>query len=419
MKTPVPQVLRRHRSLLAVAGAYLLAALALFLSGCGGGSDYAGVGSGGSGIAEGTVSGFGSVIVDGVEYRDSGIDAATLASLRLGQRVRLVFDADNTAQSIAVLPQLLGPVNVAPNADGWMQVAGQWVRVVQNAADASRSGVTVLGGYTGTGGIATGQDAAAYGSWAFDASKAAFVLVATRIERQTAAADPVLTGGVVQAPLAGVGFHLNSPVGTAVVAEGTADLSAGQVVTVQVDRAALGTTPLHALAMQNNSLGALDLAPYTQVRIGGLASSYDPASRTVTIQGTPVPLAAGLVVDVAGLASGQFVRLDAGPAGNGTLLADASSVRSVTFTSGSTGSGDGINQLKGVLSGVDWTAAVVSFTLRGVTTVASAVAIDPACRAVSAGTAQYVDVQGAALVPGATVVANRVVCSADVPAGSP
>ncbi|MES2187349.1 MAG: hypothetical protein V4505_22555 [Pseudomonadota bacterium] len=417
MKTPVPLVPRRQRPLLAVVGACLLAALALFLSGCGGGSsDYAGVGSGGSGIAEGTVSGFGSVIVDGIEYSDTDIDVATRASLRLGQRVRLVFDANDAAQSIAVLPQLRGPVNAAPDADGWLQVTGQWVRVVQSAADASRSGVTVLGGYTDTGAIVAGQDAAAYGSWAFDASKAAYVLVATRIERQATAADPVLTGGVVSAPLAGIGFHLNAPAGTAVVADGTLNLSAGQVVTVQVARAALGATPLRALAVQNSSLGALDLAAYVQVRIGGLASSYDPASRTVTVQGTPVPLAAGLVVDVAGLASGQFVRLDAGFAGNGLLLVDATAVRPVVAGGGDSG---GINQLKGMLSGVDWTAPVVSFTLRGVTTVASAAAIDPACAAVSSSTAQYVEVQGAALAPGAAVVATRVVCSTDVPAGSP
>ncbi|MEI8159244.1 MAG: hypothetical protein WCH60_20475, partial [Burkholderiales bacterium] len=43
----------------------------LFLFACGGGISVSGVGSGGSGIAQGSVTGFGSVIVNGVEYDDS------------------------------------------------------------------------------------------------------------------------------------------------------------------------------------------------------------------------------------------------------------------------------------------------------------------------------------------------------------
>ena len=57
----------------------------------------AGVGSGGSGVASGTVTGFGSVIVDGVEYDDSGAsrqseDAAgglVNAPVKLGQQVQV------------------------------------------------------------------------------------------------------------------------------------------------------------------------------------------------------------------------------------------------------------------------------------------------------------------------------------------
>ena len=59
--------------LLGARRAVLGAAALMLLAACGGGGsvDVAGVGSGGSGVASGSVTGFGSVIVDGVEYDDS------------------------------------------------------------------------------------------------------------------------------------------------------------------------------------------------------------------------------------------------------------------------------------------------------------------------------------------------------------
>ncbi|MBL8459664.1 MAG: hypothetical protein JNM92_09915, partial [Zoogloea sp.] len=60
-------------ALSAVLSRTVVALVVLIVSACGGGgsTDLAGVGSGGSGVASGSVSGFGSVIVDGVEYDDS------------------------------------------------------------------------------------------------------------------------------------------------------------------------------------------------------------------------------------------------------------------------------------------------------------------------------------------------------------
>ena len=47
-----------------------LVLLTSFLLACGGGISLSGVGSGGSGLAEGSISGFGSVIVNGVVVID-------------------------------------------------------------------------------------------------------------------------------------------------------------------------------------------------------------------------------------------------------------------------------------------------------------------------------------------------------------
>lgn len=139
-------------------GLSLLVAAAL--SACGGGSSTVagGVGTGGTGITWGTVTGFGSVIVDGVEYDDtqasiqqghaSGLDQDTIA--QIGQQVQVTHDGQGHASAIRVTPQLMGPTSVvgttalsvmgqtvtmdatqtvisdAPQAGDWVRVFGQW-----------------------------------------------------------------------------------------------------------------------------------------------------------------------------------------------------------------------------------------------------------------------------------------------------
>jgi hypothetical protein len=305
------------------------------------------------GIAEGTVSGLdgGSVAVDGIDYADGALAPAVVASLRLGQRVRLAFDTGGSARSLAVLPQLRGPVDRAPDDDGWLQVTGQWVRIVLHPADASRSGVTLPGGYGAAAAVQVGQQVEVHGSWVFDTGKNAHVLVATRIE-QRAQGGPVWTGGVVHG-VAQRAFRLNTPAGVLVRADRLPPLSDGQVVAVRLASTALaadaaGLRVLEALEVRSASLGALDLAAYTTVRLGGVADGYDAASRSVRVQGTRLALAP----DVA---------------------------------------------------------------LRGVPVVADGAAIGGTCRRAPSWAALQVVLEGFAPRPGAALVATRVGCSAVVP----
>ena len=108
----------------------------LGLTACGGG-EIAGVGSGGTGIAsvvDGTVSGVGSVFVDGTEYDDSSASVrrdddvsgiTSNADLRIGQRVRLELNSTGKVQTATVLPQLVVPVTQAQDAAGTLRVMGQ------------------------------------------------------------------------------------------------------------------------------------------------------------------------------------------------------------------------------------------------------------------------------------------------------
>lgn len=128
---------------------------ALALHACGGG----GVGTNGTGIIQGgssagTVTGFGSVIVDGVRYDDSQVVAQrdeasgrVAAELQLGQRLELIYNDDGqgnlAAQAVRVAPSLVGPVQSVVPAGLTLKVLGQ---VVQINTDATVGPVTVFGG---------------------------------------------------------------------------------------------------------------------------------------------------------------------------------------------------------------------------------------------------------------------------------
>ncbi len=419
MQTPTPP--HRKGWLYAITMGLAVLVLALLLDACGGGTDVAGVGSGGTGTASGTVSGFGSTIVDGVEYADSNatvqrLDASGVlqnTAVQLGQRVRVVYQAGNTAQTIEVLPQLVGPVTAAPDSSGWMQVLGQWVRVVNTTVDPTRSDPTLLAGYSSTSAIASADAVEVFGAWVWDGSKSAYVLVATRIEKRASMPDPVQFGGVVQG-LSSSGFRLNAATGTLVQATALpTDLANGQVVQVWVASAVSATSPVPASRVLRTETVASDLGSQQSLRLGGLATQYDAATRTVVVQGTAVQLAADVVVDTAALARGEFVSLQVQRVGN-TLVASAATVRSGTVGSSDLG---GTNVLMGVTSGIDWSASSVHFTLRGVDVQAVAAAIGSSCLGVPLASDVSVRVQGSVRVPGQPVTATTVGCNLNVGSG--
>jgi hypothetical protein len=100
----------------------LVAASMLGLSSCGGGTQVAEGGIGGSGISSGSISGFGSVIVNGVEFNTDnarfskdGDTAVTQDNLAIGMVVTIQgkINADGvtgTADSVSYLDLLEGPV---------------------------------------------------------------------------------------------------------------------------------------------------------------------------------------------------------------------------------------------------------------------------------------------------------------------
>ena len=169
-----------------------LGGLAVLASGCGGSGgtgDLAGVGSGGTGAVAfgfGVISGFGSIIVNGIKYDDSKASITDdsgkkreLRELGLGMVVEISGSADEstslgTATSVRILSELKGPVtSVTPNASvpgtGELLVLGTTVRA------------TVATVWQDSSGIAGASANQMVEVWGF-ADRGSNTITATRIE---------------------------------------------------------------------------------------------------------------------------------------------------------------------------------------------------------------------------------------------
>ena len=191
-----------------MAGRIAALTCSLLLS-CGGGTNVAttggGVGTGGTGIVQGSVTGLGSVIVDGVRYDESkaavealpDLRTATplaLADLHVGQSVSLETDASGTVTRVRVRSQLAGPVGTVDAVHASFTVWGQQVTV---NADPGQGPVTVFSGLSSLADLRAGDPVQVYG--ALQPVNGSDVIHATRIERITAGSVPARVTGTVQA----------------------------------------------------------------------------------------------------------------------------------------------------------------------------------------------------------------------------
>lgn len=185
----------RRDALRALGGAGLLVA------GCGG-TELAGVGSGGTGqvatssYASGAITGFGSVIVNGIRWDDAAADVTdefgatrTRPELALGMVVEIQGTADETAGTgvagaIRVLSELRGPIAAIDRPAGRVVVLGTTVQSSAATAWADSTGLASLG---------VGQQVEVWGY----PDREAGVLRATRIEPITAPARPFVLRGPV------------------------------------------------------------------------------------------------------------------------------------------------------------------------------------------------------------------------------
>lgn len=339
----------------------LLGLLALLVPGCGGGVDSGGTGREVSSFATGPISGFGSVVVNGVRYDDSHtsiVDAGGAAlsadSLKLGAAVQIDSDQpvlvagrlQATASRIRVGEEVLGRIDSIDLAQSRLVVIGQSVQ---------RVGLTVLSEdlAAGLAALRVGDIVRVYGQ----TDPAAARIVASRIERLASVPGFSVRGAVASLDRVRRSLRINGlPVSLAGMADSAlpAALADGDVVRIALDNAAVSGT-YSARSVVRDALTLPD-REHVQIegRVGRVSSSTEFTVDGVTVDATGASFPNG----TAGLRAGARVEVE-GRASSGRLLA-----RSVKLESDDSDDDEAI-ELEGTVSALDRLAR--TFVLRGVT----------------------------------------------------
>lgn len=273
---PTRGITRRHGLLLTLMGS------ALALAGCGGGggsaltapTPVAPVTPVAASLANGVITGFGSIIVGGVRYDDSAAsiqddnnDRLTSAALKLGMVVRIKggksandgVSVRAKADSIVVQSELLGPIDSIDTATGTLVVLGQAVKI---------SATTVFEDGLVAADLTAGAVVEIYGF----VDPANNVLSATRVERKPGAKAFKLQGAISSLNAASKTFTL----GSLTIGYLSADLPAslvlanGLVVRVQMATAPLSGTRT-ALKIRKPEYEQEDI---NEVEIEGIVTAY-------------------------------------------------------------------------------------------------------------------------------------------------
>lgn len=315
---PHPQAQRllpggvRRRSLIAGTAA-------LSLASCGGGELFVlipGVGTGGTGIVAGVITGLGSIFVDGRRYDDSQAalecrpdllrtQAVAWSDLHLGQYAYLHVDALGTPMRVRLESQLVGPaVRVAP---GRFTVWGQAVAV---NTDPSAGPVTVFAGLASVDDLAPLDAVQVYGVLQPDPGDASRDLVrATRVERIALEGLPARITGSLRGradawSLAGVPLAMEQVANLAQ----QAPLAAGMAVTVAVPWPDVqGAIPARWTPFALQRVGSPRFVA-DRMRVSGAARLQ---AGTMVVQGVQIDLSqVGIAVAQAALETADYVTVE-------------------------------------------------------------------------------------------------------------
>lgn len=345
--------------------AALLSSLLLVAACGGGGSDDSTTGSStdtgtatATAFTQGTVTGFGSVIVNGVRFDDTGISATDddgqKVALGLGMRVEIdsgsIDTTAGTARAHAMRSGGLvtGPVQGTPDATaGTLTVLGQPVDVTATTVfdDSLAAGLAA---------VADGAVVEVHGL----RDSATGRIVATRIEAKSAATVYKLRGTVSALDSTAKTFSIGgAAISYAAVTTVPTTLADGVTVRVLLATAAVSGV------WQAQSLGGKAATTTTttaaQAHVRGVITAFTSAT-AFSVDGIPVDASAATFPDGStGLALGVQVEVK-GTLTNGTLVATE-----VELESRHRDADDRKFRLHGAITSVDTTAK--TFLLRGIT----------------------------------------------------
>ena len=392
----------------------VIVATLLTVAGCGSGGSailsLADVGSGGTGIA--VLTGFGSLIVDGVRRNDSAASyrseadqgaAIAIPSTRamLGDSVEYAYDPSGNILSVLISPELLGTVTAAGPTS--VTVLGTTVDV---NLDATMGPVTSFAGYASLADIQVGARIEVHGLLNTD-SRGTVHLQATLIVKKLPATGTRLTGYVAQYNAAAGTFSLGSNVvtlGSATISPAGTALSNGQLVTVWSNADPAGNAVTADIVRVKWPTGTSQ-----NVTVSGVISAYAGAAsfrlRNMNVDASTAVIAPNGAV----LTDGRYVVV----AGSFDVKTNKLTATSVTvFTSAAPTT----VELHGTVANFVSTA---SFTVRGVVVDASAARFTGGTAAQLAN-GVFVEVHGAVannLVRAATVTVQAL-SPLQAPAGS-
>jgi hypothetical protein len=404
------------KSFIAWLGLGLAALLSVLLASCGGGSTVAssgGVGTGGTGMSFGTVTGFGSVVLDGTPYNsaapryfagsDLGDATPTAATaVQLGNQLRIALDAQGTPSMVLIEPELMGPVaNLTPAG---FSVNGVAVQVNTNPAAGP---VTYYSGLTDYTGLSMGMQVEVHGASGVDANGQNYVQ-ATLIEQLPATSTVTCITGIVS--------RLQAASGTFQIGATTVQLGAATSITPAGQSLADGQL-VHLWSQGPPSAGGTLLAGVVRIRtlqgvggpvqVGGLVSQL--SGSRLQVAGVTVDAGApALAAAVQGLVLGEYVVVQ-GQANATTGVLTASSLRAYATRPAEV-------ELRGTITGF---VSPGNFLVRGVPVDASgAGVVFNAGSAASLGNGVFVDIFGQIGSGSANVVtASRVTVLAHAPDG--
>jgi hypothetical protein len=395
---------------------HLLAVLAgtLAIASCGGG-----VGSGGTGgsvpsVSVGTVTGFGSILVDGTRFDDrdasveieNGPGTSVIGEVRLGHRVEIEFEIDGVARTVHIEAEVTGAVT-AVSTTGFT-VLGQTIVV---NTDAAAGPVTQFAdGYTSLASVAVADVVEVHGIPRREGD--GFVIQATRVEKKLALPAYLRVVGVVaelNASAATPNFKLGGlavQYNNAVVIPAGRTLANGQSVVVLARPADLviGVGGAPSVTAQMVRIKERANGP-VEAYVGGAIANLNAAASSFDLGGLRVNYAGAVITPLlATLANGQYVQVRGSFATDGSLRATRVKIRD--------GRDEPEAELKGTVSG--YNATTQRFSLRDATVDASTAVLRD-CPAGGIADGLFVEVKGSL---GATaVIATEIKCE-DEPSGA-
>lgn len=380
-----------------------LAVLLATLAACGGSG---GIGSGGTGqpmsvsSGSGTVTGFGSLILDGEVYQDDGVTPLTeltwgqltATTPALGQFAEAAFTVDGSAlrlQAVRLDAAVAGPVDsVDAGVAQRLVVLGQTV-VVNSSADAGP--VTVFDGVGGLAGLSAGQPVEVHGVPRWNSGASRYDVQATRIKLLDAPPASLRISGIVQGLAPGStaftftlgGLTVNYA--AAPVLPSAPLLKNGQRVIVWANQAPAGgqLTAAGIRVIVRESPAGSD----GQSRLGGTVSRLDATAKTFDLAGVTVDYGAAQVTPAnQTLADGKYVHVRGRHADDGRFVAAHVKLR----RPGQDGDAGQV-RLEGPIT--DYVGDA-SFKVRGTAVDADGVSPRPGCGAQGLANGRHVSVVG-------------------------